>query len=200
MRRGRCRDAKKWGRICPNRRDSATLPFTLKTKLASSIGILALFLLIFPATGGAAGNPTDSKLSIFVDCHCSDPVGGDFCSALKDKAGDSSAYRLVDHTDEYGIAVHLWCVDMFTGLPGVESKLTGTMSAVSVAFTIYSDRLPGEVYEDSSVFRVGKDAADEMSQKVLAAVGQLATANKTVFEHVRATPKPAATPTQQIIQ
>jgi hypothetical protein len=200
MRRGRCRDAKKRARICPNQRDSATLPFTLKTKIASSIGILALFLLIFPATGGAAGNAPDTKLSIFVDCHCSDPVGGDFCSALKDKVGDSSAYRLVDHTDAYGIGVHLWCVDMFTGLPGVESKLTGTMSAVSVSFTIYSDRLPGEVYEDSSVFRVGKDAADEMSQKILAAVGQLATANKTVFEHIRATPKPAATPTQQVIQ
>ena len=86
------------------------------------------------------------------------------------------------------------------GIPGVDSKLTGTMSAVSVAFTIYSDRLPGEVYEDSSVFRVGKEAADEMSDRILAAVGQLATANKTVFEHIRATPKPVATPTQQIIQ
>lgn len=187
-------------RICPNRLDFATLPFTLKTKLASSIAILALLLLIFPATGGAAGNEADAKLSVFVDCHCTDPVGGNFCSALKDKVGDSVAYRLVDHTDAYGIGVHLWCVDMFTGLPGVESKLTGTMSAVSVAFTIYSDRLPGEVYEDSSVFRVGKDAADEMSQKILSAVGQLATANKAVFEHIRATPKPAATPTQQVIQ
>ena len=172
----------------------------MKTKLTSSIGILALFLLIFPAAGGAAGDAPDTKLSVFVDCHCSDPVGGDFCSALKDKVSDSSAYRLVDHADAFGIGVHLWCVDMFTGLPGVESKLTGTMSAVSVAFTIYADRLPGEVYEDSSVFRVGKDAADEMSQKILAAVGQLATANKTVFEHIRATPKPAAAPTQQIIQ
>ena len=186
--------------ICPTRLDFATLPFTLKTKLASSIAILALLLLIFPATGGAAGNQAETKLSVFVDCHCTDPVGGNFCSALKDKVGDSVAYRLVDHTDAYGIGVHLWCVDMFTGLPGVESKLTGTMSAVSVAFTIYSDRLPGEVYEDSSVFRVGKDAADEMSQKILSAVGQLATANKAVFEHIRATPKPAATPTQQVIQ
>jgi hypothetical protein len=200
MQRGQCRDAKKRGRICPNRHDFATLPFTLKTKITSSIGILALLLLIFPAAGGAAGDAPDTKLSVFVDCHCSDPVGGDFCSALKDKISDSSAYRLVDHTDAYGIGVHLWCVDMFTGLPGVESKLTGTMSAVSVAFTIYADRLPGEVYEDSSVFRVGKDAGDEMSQKILAAVGQLATANKTVFEHIRATPKPAAVPTQQIIQ
>jgi hypothetical protein len=172
----------------------------LKTQIASAFGILALSLLIFPASGRAAGSAADSKLSVFVDCHCSDPVGTDFCSALKDKVGDSTAYRLVDHTDAYGIGVHLWCVDMFTGLPGVPSKLTGTMSAVSVAFTLYSDRLPGEVYEDSSVFRVGKDAADEMSQRIIAAVGQLANANKAVFEHIRATAKPAATPTQQVIQ
>jgi len=160
--------------------------------------MLALVLLLSPADGRAAGN--DNRLSVFVDCHCSDPVGGDFCSDFKDKVKDSDAYRLVDHTDAYGIGVHLWCVDLFTGLPGVASKLTGTMSAVSVAFTIYSNRLPGEVYEDSSVFRVGSDATDEMSQRILSAVGQLATANKTVFEHLRATPKPVATPTQRVIQ
>jgi len=159
--------------------------------------MLALVLLLSPTDGRAAGN--DNRLSVFVDCHCSDPVGGDFCSDFKDKVKDSDAYRLVDHTDAYGIGVHLWCVDLFTGLPGVASKLTGTMSAVSVAFTIYSNRLPGEVYEDSSVFRVGSDATDEMSQRILSAVGQLATANKTVFEHLRATPKPVATPTQQVI-
>ncbi len=162
--------------------------------------MLALILLIFPAHARAAGNESDSKLSVFVDCHCSDPVGGDFCSALKDKVGDSAAYRLVDHTDTLGIGVHLWCVDLFTGLPGIDKKLAGTMSAVSVTFTIYADRLPGEVYEDSSVFRVGKTATDEMSQRILTALGQLATANKTVFEHIRATPKAAPTPTQQIIQ
>ena len=160
--------------------------------------MLALALLIFPADGRAAGN--DNRLSIFVDCHCSDTVGEDFCSALKDKVKDSVAYRLVDHTDAFGIGVHLWCVDLFTGLPGIDSKLTGTMSAVSVAFTIYADRLPGEVYEDSSVFRVGKEATDEMSQRIVTAIGQLATANKTVFEHIRATPKPMATRTPQVIQ
>jgi hypothetical protein len=160
--------------------------------------MLTLGLLILSAPAKAAGN--DNRLSVLVDCHCSDAVGGGFCSALKDKVKDSTTYRLVDHADAYGIGVHLWCVDLFTGIPGVATKLTGTMSAVSVAFTIYSDRLPGEVYEDSSVFRVGKDAADEMSDKILAAVGQLATANKAVFEHMRMPPKPAATPTQQIIQ
>lgn len=175
----------------------------MKTNFASSIGILALLLLfplILPAQAQAAGNGSDAKLSIFVDCHCSDPVGGDFCSALKDKISDTAAYRLVDHTDALGIGVHLWCVDMFTGLPGIDSKLSGTMSAVSVAFTIYADRLPGEVYEDSSVFRVGKTATDEMSQRILTALGQLSTANKSVFEHIRATPKAGPTPTQQVIQ
>jgi hypothetical protein len=160
--------------------------------------MLTLALLSVSAPSRAAGN--DNRLSVFVDCHCSDAVGGDFCTALKNQVKDSAAYRLVDHADAYGIGVHLWCVDLFTGMPGVAAKLSGTMSAVSVAFTIYSDRLPGEVYEDSSVFRVGKDATDDMSQKVLAAVGQLATANKSVFEHMRATPKAAATPTQQVIQ
>lgn len=162
--------------------------------------MLALALLIFPVQARAAGPATDAKLNIFVDCHCSDPVGGDFCSALKDKISDSSAYRLVDHPDAYGIGVHLWCVDMFTGLPGINSKLTGTMSAVSVAFTVYAERLPGEVYEDSSVFRVGKEATDEMSERILTALGQLKTANKAVFEHIQAPPKPTAAPTQQIIQ
>lgn len=162
--------------------------------------MLALVLLALPADGRAAGNENDARLSVFVDCHCTDPVGGDFCSALNDKVRDSAAYRLVDHADTYGIGVHLWCVDLFSGLPGVDNKLSGTMSAVSVAFTIYSDRLPGEVYDDSSVFRVGKGAAAEMSQRILSAVGQIATANKTIFEHIRATPKPAATPTQQVIQ
>jgi len=173
------------------------LPFTLRRNIAASIGPLALVLLIFSTHSRAAGN--DNRLSVLVDCHCSDPVGENFCADFKDKVRNSVAYRLVDHADAYGIGVHLWCLDLFTGLPGV-SKLSGTMSAVSVAFTIYSDRLPGEVYEDSSVFRVGKDAAAEMAQRILAAVGQLATANKAVFEHIRATPKPAATPTQRVIE
>jgi hypothetical protein len=162
--------------------------------------MIVLALVLTPAQSRAAGAEAAGRLNVFVDCHCSDPVGEDFCSDVKDEVKDSTAYKLVEHPEAYGIGVHLWCVDLFTGLPGVEKKLAGTMSAVSVAFTIYADRLPGEVYEDSSVFRVGKDAADEMSERILSAIGQLATANKTVFEHLSATPKPVAAPTQQIIQ
>lgn len=156
--------------------------------------------MIYPAHARAAGGD-DNKLSVFVDCHCSDPVGGDFCSAFKDKVKASSAYRLAEHTDTYGIAVHLWCIDLFAKIPGVSSKLEGTMSAVSVAFTLYAaDKLPGEVYEDSSVFRVGKDATDDMAQNLLTAVGQIVAANKTVFEKIRIAEKPVATPTPKIIQ
>ncbi|HZC46446.1 MAG TPA: hypothetical protein VE243_08210 [Candidatus Acidoferrum sp.] len=168
-------------------------------KITTAIGFLTLLLLILSTQTRAAGS--DDRMSIFVDCHCQDAVGGDFCAAFKDKLKSTPAYQLVDKTDTYGIAVHLWCIDLFAKMPGVDSKLSSTMSAVSVAFTLYSDRLPGEVYEDSSVFRVGKDATDQMAQSLLTAVGQIVTANKSVFEHIRATPKaPAAAPTQRVIQ
>jgi hypothetical protein len=156
-------------------------------------------ILFLPAPSRAAGN--EGKLSLFVDCHCSDPVGEDFCGAFKDKVKASPGYRLVDHADAYGLAVHLWCIDLFSKIPGVDNKLMGTMSAVSVAFTLYADRLPGEVYEDSSVFRVGKDATDDMATTLLTAVGQIATANKAVFEKIRAAEKPPApAPTPKVIQ
>jgi hypothetical protein len=172
----------------------------LNPKFAAAIAILILTVVALPANSAIAGDET--RLSVFADCHCSDPVGLAFCSDFKTKVQASTAYRLVEKPDAYGIGVHFWCVDLFDGLPGVDKKLVGTMSAVSVAFTIYAaDRLPGEVYEDSSVFRVGKGATDEMSQKVLSAVGQLSTANKSVFENIRATPKAAApAPTPMVIQ
>ena len=91
------------------------------------------------------------------------------------------------------MGVHFSCVDMWQG---IDSPLAGTMSAVSVAFTIYSDKLPGEVYEDSSVFRVGKDATPEMSRKIITALGQLIGMNSSFFERMRAeaAQKPAASP------
>ena len=157
-----------------------------------------MVVLFLPASSRAADN--GGKLSLFVDCHCSDPVGQDFCGAFKDKVKDSAGYKLVDHPDAYGLAIHLWCIDLFSKIPGIDAKLMGTMSAVSVAFTLYADRLPGEVYEDSSVFRVGKDATDDMAQSLLTAVGQISTANKAVFDKIRAAEKPVAAPTPKIIQ
>ncbi len=176
--------------------------FVISTKFAFSIALLILSFLGTPRDARSAGD--ESRLSVFADCHCSDPVGLDFCTDFKTKVKDSASYRLVDHPDAVGIGVHFWCLDLWNGLPGIDKELTGTMSAVSVAFTIYApDQLPGEVYEDSSVFRVGKDAADEMSGRILTAVGQLATANKNAFDKIRNPPKaasPVPTATPLIIQ
>ena len=87
------------------------------------------------------------------------------------------------------MGVHFACVDMWKG---IQDKLSGRMSAVSVSFTIYSDKLPGEILEDSSVFRVGKDAVPEMSQEIVTALGQLVDANASFFENMRAGAQPAS--------
>ena len=173
----------------------------LSTKFAASIALLVLSFLAAPRDARAGD---ENRLSVFADCHCTDPVGLDFCTDFKTKVKDSASYRLVDRPDALGIGVHFWCLDLWNGLPGIDKTLTGTMSAVSVAFTIYApDQLPGEVYEDSSVFRVGKDAADEMSGRILVAVGQFATANKSAFDKIRNPPKaasPVPTATPLVIQ
>jgi len=180
------------------------LRFATSTKFAVSIlfVLLVVSILAVPREARSAGD--ESRLSVFADCHCSDPVGLDFCNDFKSKVKESTSYRLVEHFDAYGIGVHFWCLDLWHGLPGIDKELTGTMSAVSVAFTIYApDQLPGEVYEDSSVFRVGKDAAEEMSGRILSAVGQLATANKSAFDKIRNPPKvasPVPTATPLVIQ
>jgi len=88
------------------------------------------------------------------------------------------------------MGVHFACVDMWKG---IDNKLAGRMSAVSVSFTIYSDKLPGEVFEDSSVFRVGKDKAPEMSDQIVIALGQFVSANSSFFESMRAG-APASSP------
>jgi hypothetical protein len=132
------------------------------------------------------------KTDLAVECECRDAVGQHLCSDLKTQVAASPGYRLAKGTSGYGIGLHFSCIDLWGGL---ENGLAGRMSAVSIAFTIYSDKLPGEVYEDSSVFRVGKDATGEMSRKIIAAVGQLVNANETLFQHLReAQQKPLPSP------
>ena len=130
------------------------------------------------------------KIDVFVECKTTDPVGQSFCQTFKDKVTNSPGYRLMDTTRGYGMGVHFASVDMWEG---INQQLAGHMSAIAVTFTIYSDKLPGEVYEDSSVFRVGHDAAPEMARQILAAVGQLVGANASFFAQMRGTgPKPSA--------
>lgn len=147
---------------------------------------------VSPTNGGAQA--ADARINVNVACRCADAVGQNFCSAFKDKIHKSVGYQLTDNTSGYGMGVHFACVDMWNG---IDNKLSGRMSAVSVAFTIYSDKLPGEIFEDSSVFRVGKDAVPEMSEKIVTALGQLVSANSSFFESMRAAaqaPSPAPSP------
>ena len=133
-----------------------------------------------PAYGVAEG--ASAKININVGCRCTDPVGENFCRTFKEKIAKSIGYQLSDNTGGYGMGVHFACEDMWTG---IDNKLKGRMSAVSVTFTIYSDKLPGEVFEDSSVFRVGKGKVSEMSEQIVTALGQFVGANSTFFESMR---------------
>jgi hypothetical protein len=136
----------------------------------------------------------EAKIDLAVECHCADTVGEHLCADFKSKVAASPGYRLSEGNSGYGIGLHFSCVDLWGGL---ENGLAGRMAAVSVAFTIYSDKLPGEIYEDSSVFRVGKDATSEMSRKIIAAIGQLLSANEALFQHLREVerkPSPSPSP------
>jgi hypothetical protein len=151
---------------------------------------------VLPVDGDA--DDTAGKININVACHCADTVGQNFCAVFKTQVDKSVGYRLADNTSGYGMGVHFACVDMWNG---IDNKLNGRMSAVSVTFTIYSDKLPGEVFEDSSVFRVGKDKVPEMSQQIVVALGQLVSANSNFFESMRAgaqaEPAPSSEPSSE---
>jgi len=152
------------------------------------VGLLGLIPIAKKSSADA------DKIELAVECRCKDTVGEHLCADFKDDIATSPGYRLTEGNTGYGIGLHFSCVDLWGGL---ENGLAGRMSAVSVAFTIFSDKLPGEIYEDSSVFRVGKDATGEMSRKIIAAIGQLVSANEALFKHLREAtqkPSPSASP------
>ncbi len=151
-----------------------------------------------PINGGAE-DAAAGKININVACRCPDAVGQNFCAVFKQKIQKSVGYQLADNTNGYGMGVHLACEDMWKG---IDNKLAGRMSAVSVTFTIYSDKLPGEVFEDSSVFRVGKDKVPEMSDQIVIGLGQFVSANSSFFESMRASanassPAPSTEPSSE---
>jgi hypothetical protein len=162
---------------------------TLRLIFAAAALALALGVSL-PTKGDAAD---DARIDVAVDCNCPDPVGAGFCAAFKDKVIESPGYRLVPNSSTgYGIGVHFSSVDLWEG---INSQLSGRITAVSVAFTIYAEKLPGEVYADSSVFRVGKGTFPEMSTKIVGALGQIVNLNASLFDKMRSesetTPPPA---------
>jgi hypothetical protein len=165
----------------------------LAVKPALPIFAAALALVLnAPFVSGARA--ADARIDVAVDCHCPDSVGAGFCEALKQRVAAAPGYHLAASTSSgYGIGVHLSSVDLWQG---INAEMAGRISAVSVAFTIYADKLPGEVYADSSVFRVGKDTFPEMSSKIVGALGQIVNLNGSLFNQMRidAEKNPASAP------
>jgi|ERR1700683_5446466 hypothetical protein len=158
-------------------------------------GVLTLVIAVLSSIYGRAEG-ANGKVNINASCRCTDAVGQSFCKAFEAKIRQSIGYQLADNASGYGMGVHFACVDMWKG---IDNKLAGRMSAVSVSFTIYSDKLPGEVFEDSSVFRVGKGKVSEMSDQVVSALGQFVSANSSFFENMRTSaaasaPEPSSAP------
>jgi len=155
---------------------------TLKTRrfIFAATALAIAIVATVPARALAA---LDSRIAVEVECQCPDPVGANFCAAFKQKVSDSPGYRLVaKDSGGYGIGVHFSSVDLWQGL---NAGMAGKISAVSVAFTIYAETLPGEVYADSSVFRVGKDTFPEMTSKIVGALGQIVNLNAALFDKMR---------------
>lgn len=146
-------------------------------------------ILLLAARSALAAGAAPPPLDVVVDCHCPDVVGQKFCAALKDKIGATKSFHLAAASSGLGMAVHVSSIDMWRG---INDQLIDRMSAISVAFTIFSDQLPGEIYEDSSVFRVGIDATGEMSGKIVAALSQIETVNAVSLAQLRAAAKHAA--------
>jgi hypothetical protein len=153
--------------------------------IASALALLIAPSFILATQVVAADN---GRTDVYVDCHTPDAIGSGLCSTFKEKIRQSSGYSLVDNTSTYGIGVHLSSVDVWAG---IEGQLSGHMSAVSVVFTIFANKLPGEVYLDSSVSRVGKGAIPEMSEQMISAVGQQVDANSDLFSRMRTESTPS---------
>ena len=153
------------------------------TQLIFAAAALALALGVSLFIGVAPAAAIDSRIDVAVDCHCPDPVGAGFCAAFKQKVTASPGYRLVANSSAgYGIGVHFSSVDLWQG---INAGMAGRISAVSVAFTIYAEKLPGEVYADSSVFRIGKNTFPEMSAKIVGALSQIVNLNAGLFNQMR---------------
>jgi hypothetical protein len=150
-----------------------------RTMRKSLIPAVISILVSMSAIAHGAG---DDRVNVVLDCRCSDSVGQELCESAKAGILKSAQFHLQDAIRDYGVAIHASCTDAWTG---INASLIGHMSAVSLAFTIYAEDLPGEVYLDSSVTRVGKDAVDEMTAKIIDALGQQVKVNVKFFDRER---------------
>jgi hypothetical protein len=114
------------------------------TRLYPLLAVAAVPLVTCVSINAAAGG---EHTNVFVNCFCSDVVGGELCTALKQKVGALSGFRLADQPFRAGVGVHLAC-------RAAGSEVKEAQSAVSVTYTVYLDS-PNEVFVALAVMLVG---------------------------------------------
>jgi hypothetical protein len=144
------------------------------TRLYPLLAVAAVPLVACVSTNAAAGG---EHTNVFVNCFCSDVVGGELCTTLKRKVGALSDYRLADKPFGAGVGVHLVCRDT-----GAEVK--GAQSAVSVAYTVYLDG-PNEVFVALAVMLVGAHRVEPTAAAIASTVRRIASDNASILRPPR---------------
>jgi hypothetical protein len=134
------------------------------------IAVAAIALVACVSTSGTA---RAEHIDVFVNCFCSDVVGGELCATLEQKIRALSGYRLAERPLGAGIGVHLACRD--TGAQVKEAQ-----SAVSVAYTVYLDS-PNEVFVALAVMLVGAHRVGPTATSIISIVRRIASDNASIF-------------------
>jgi hypothetical protein len=137
------------------------------------LAVAAVPLVACISTNSAAGG---EHINVFVNCFCSDVVGGELCTTLKQKVGALSGYRLADQPLGAGVGVHLACRD--TG-----AAVKGAQSAVSVAYTVYLES-PNEVFVALAVMLVGTHRVEPTAAAIVSTVRRIAGDNASTFKQL----------------
>jgi hypothetical protein len=144
------------------------------TRLYPLLAVAAVPLVACVSTNAAAGG---EHTNVFVNCFCSDVVGEELCTTLKQKVGALSGYRLADQPFGAGVGVHLASRDT-----GAEVK--GAQSAVSVAYTVYLDS-PNEVFVALAVMLVGAHRVEPTAAAIASTVRRIASDNASILRPPR---------------
>jgi len=140
------------------------------TRLYPLLAVAAVPLVACISTNSAAGG---EYTNVFVNCFCSDVVGAELCTTLKQRVGTLSGYRLADQPLGAGVGVHLACRDT-----GVAVK--GAQSAVSVAYTVYLES-PNEVFVALAVMLVGTHRVEPTAAAIVSTVRRIASDNASIL-------------------
>ena len=134
------------------------------------IAVAAIALVACVSTSSAT---RAEHTNVFINCFCSDVVGGELCATLEQKIRTSSGYRLAERPLAAGVGVHLACRD--TG-----AEVRGAQSAVSVAYTVYLDG-GNEVFVALAVMLVGAHRVEPTADAIISVVRRIVSDNASIL-------------------